>query len=240
MPPPPLLAPPLVAGYRVGRCLGAGSFGVVHEGARLSDGTPVALKFLPRVRGSTLGDIGLLTNEVNALSELHHPHVIALLESVKLEHSVVLVMELARGGDLRSHLEAQPGGALPPPVARAFVKQLARGVRFAHSKRIIHRDLKLDNVLLADAARERVCIADFGLAQVCQGHKLGASGSLYYMVRPHAPPTPHPAPYPPTPLFAPRPYLTPPPGAPAHARRRPSCSRAARATARRWTCGRWA
>jgi len=158
--------------------------GVVYEAAA-PDGSLVALKLLLNRCGphASLDDVLLVENEAAALSELQHPHIAQLLNTVRLANGTLLVMELARGGDLRTFLEQQRGGLLSPLLARDFVKQLARGIRHAHNLKIIHRDLKLDNVLL-DASQTQLRIADFGLSHAAKGEaRLGAAGSLYYMVR---------------------------------------------------------
>jgi len=172
-----------------GAKLGAGAFGTVYAARDLATGESVALKFLP----VSTSDIERLTTEVGVLSHLSHAHIVCMRKVVRLPAHLVVVMPRALGGDLRALLERAPGGALGEDAARRVLQQLARGLRYAHSKKVIHRDLKLENVLVreapgaAGAEGEHVLIADFGLSAM--GHSrttdalLSRSGSLYYMVR---------------------------------------------------------
>ena len=224
-------------GLQRGAPLGRGSFGTVYGGRDvLAGGEPVALKYLP----VSTSDVERLTTEVGVLSHLSHPHIVCLRRVVRLQASLVVVMQRAFGGDLRALLERAPGGVLGEDQTRRILRQLARGLRYAHSKKVIHRDLKLENVLIKGGEEpDHVLLADFGLSQLGHGRMteslLSRSGSLYYMVRRRRPCSalhPFPAPHPPPP---PR---TPPITRP---RRSPqSCTLARPAMAWQRTCGPWA
>ena len=215
-------------GLQRGAPLGRGSFGTVYGGRDvLAGGEPVALKYLP----VSTSDVERLTTEVGVLSHLSHPHIVCLRRVVRLQASLVVVMQRAFGGDLRALLERAPGGVLGEDQTRRILRQLARGLRYAHSKKVIHRDLKLENVLIKGGEEpDHVLLADFGLSQLGHGRMteslLSRSGSLYYMVRRRRPCSalhPFPAPHPPPPL-------------PAHL---PSHGRAAVPRAARWHGPQW-
>ena len=179
----------LLHGLQRGPPLGRGAFGTVFAGRDLTASgseAEVAMKFMP----ISSSDTERLTTEIGVLSHLSHPHIVTLRRVVRLQAHLVLVMSRAFGGDLRACVEAAPGGALGEDSARVILRQLARGLRFAHSKKVIHRDLKLENVLLrgsSEAGGSHVLLADFGLSRMGQKTETDAllcrTGSLYYMVR---------------------------------------------------------
>eukprot|EP00798_Chlamydomonas_sp_ICE-L_P000379 gene379-1772_t len=94
--------------YRINRPLGQGSFGVVHEGTKLSSGMPVAIKVMPKIRGKSSVETSLskLLREVSMLEQLQ-----ACCNTVRLDglfeddQNVQIVMEVCRGGDLQEHVQ---------------------------------------------------------------------------------------------------------------------------------------
>ena len=115
--------------------------------------------------------------EIKAMKELQHPHIIALYQVIDGPSDIFLVMELAQGGDLYEHLlergcvnnnhEANNFSLLQFDDAKAkqLFRQLASAMVFTHEKRISHRDIKLENLLL-DKDKQNLKIADFGLCNV--------------------------------------------------------------------------
>merc|ERR1719375_749302 len=99
--------------------------------------------------------------EMALLKELSHVNVVRLLDVFCKPGKLVLVFEFV-DSDLKKHMKAL-GGRLLPPVIKSFGYQLCRGVEFCHSNRIIHRDIKPQNLLID--SRLRLKVADFGLAR---------------------------------------------------------------------------
>ncbi len=168
-------------GLQRGAHLGTGSFGSVFSGTDVATGEHIALKYLP----VDTAELDRITMEIGILSDLNHPVIVRLRRVVRLPSHLVLVMQRALGGDLRDLLESQPSGFLDEGTVRLIVSQLCRGLRYMHSKKVIHRDLKLENVLLKDEMGCEVLLADFGLSSIRHNanSRLNLSGSLYYMVR---------------------------------------------------------
>lgn len=169
--------------YVVGKVLGRGSFGTVFLATVRETGESVALKLLPRD-----SQVDRLSTEFGVLSSISHPHIVSIRRVLLMPSKVVLEMTLGKGGDLMHLLERQPGGILPELWAKRLVKQMCRAIRYAHSTKVIHRDLKLENILLKDVEGQHALIADFGLSQLQSFNseqRLCRSGSLYYMVSAH-------------------------------------------------------
>ncbi|CAM9654618.1 unnamed protein product, partial [Sphacelaria rigidula] len=107
------------------------------------------------------------TNEVEVLEILSHPSIVDLVDTFKKNTGMpklFIVMAYEAGGTLRELVNRSNGG-LGEQHARALFRQLASGVCYLHQRRIIHRDIKLSNIVL-DSNHENLKIIDFGLSAV--------------------------------------------------------------------------
>lgn len=112
---------------------------------------------------------------------LNHKNIIKLYQAFVLKNEVVLIMEYADGGELVEYVEEQKG--LPEGEARGLIKQVIAAIEDCHQQGIIHRDLKLENVLFESKAKTRIKVVDFGISGMCKGniHEKNDAGTLRYM-----------------------------------------------------------
>ncbi|MDI1447207.1 serine/threonine-protein kinase [Polyangium sp. 6x1] len=153
--------------FRLVRLLGEGGMGAVYEAESVQGEGKRAVKLLheeftriPEVRDRFL-------QEVTATKNLVHPNVVPILESAVAEDgSPYLVMELLRGQSLGDKLDG--GVIVPVPEAYRITSQILAALSAAHAQRVVHRDLKPDNVFVAvdPGGNEVVKILDFGIAKV--------------------------------------------------------------------------
>lgn len=144
--------------------IGQGSYGVVYKVRRKDTRDIVALKRVklnPNTNGSDEGIPSSSLREIAALKNLKHPNVLQLHEVVHTGTSIYLVFEYLEQ-DLKKALEATQGG-IEERLARSYLLQLLKGIAFCHSRRILHRDIKLQNLLVNK--KGTVKLADFGLAR---------------------------------------------------------------------------
>lgn len=155
--------------YKLGKTLGTGGFAIVKLATDRKTGDQYAVKIMtlppagvePGDNESTREDI---FKEIDILCGLNHENVVYLKEYFEESNKVYLITELVTGGEL---LEAvlQRGTYSEAEARLAFV-QLLKGIAYLHSKNVVHRDLKLENLLLASPDEiTKVKIADFGLAK---------------------------------------------------------------------------
>ncbi|GAA5830896.1 hypothetical protein JCM5353_002641 [Sporobolomyces roseus] len=154
-----------VGGYTLGKIIGQGTFGKVRLGVHRLTGTRVAIKQVSKSLPSNTSDpsspLSLLTREIHHHRRLRHPHVLSLYELIATESSIYLVSELCAGGELFDYLVEK--GRLSISETRTIFGELVVGIGYLHGEGVVHRDLKLENVLLDE--RCRVKIADLGFGR---------------------------------------------------------------------------
>eukprot|EP00929_Paragymnodinium_shiwhaense_P106664 TRINITY_DN7225_c0_g1_i2.p1 TRINITY_DN7225_c0_g1~~TRINITY_DN7225_c0_g1_i2.p1 ORF type:complete len:580 (+),score=138.36 TRINITY_DN7225_c0_g1_i2:69-1808(+) len=181
--------------YRTDICekLGSGGFGDVYKTVQKATGKSVAVKSIRKEKMEEEGEMDLLHEEISALVALDHPNILKMIEYFEDDTTVFIVTDLAQGGDLHAFMKMLDSRHLSERdvhVARAF-RQLMEGVAYCHRRKIMHRDLKMENCLFVDQGFQILKVIDFGLAAVCQGQLGVMLGTPDYMspemisMRPH-------------------------------------------------------
>ncbi|XP_031712974.1 serine/threonine-protein kinase 36 isoform X2 [Anarrhichthys ocellatus] len=145
--------------YHVLELVGEGSFGRVYKGRKRFTGQVVALKFMPKV-GRSEKELRSLKREIEIMRGLQHPNIVQLFDSFETKTEVVVVTEYAEG-QLFQILEDD--GNLPESQVREIACQLVSALYYLHSHRILHRDMKPQNILLGKSGVVKLC--DFGFAR---------------------------------------------------------------------------
>jgi len=147
--------------YAVRSKLARGGMSTVYLATDLRLERDVALKVLHPHLATDETFLDRLGREAKAAAKLSHAHVVAVLDQGNDGHTAYLVMEYIKGHTLRDVIRSK--GALPPRLALALVDPVVEGLGAAHAAGLIHRDVKPENVLIADDGR--IKIGDFGLAR---------------------------------------------------------------------------
>ena len=129
---------------------------VLHGVHKLS-GAGVAIKVMSKSRYDELA-LPFPPREIDLMRSLEHPNICRLYNTIYEENKVYLIMELAKDGDLFEYVHER--GCLSEQEARHFFRQVISGVDYLHNQGIVHRDLKLENVLLH---HRQVKLIDVGL-----------------------------------------------------------------------------
>lgn len=147
--------------YILGQTLGEGEFGKVKLGWKKDGSVQVAIKLIRlEALGANPSRLPKIHREINILRELSHPNIVRLHEMVETKTVIGIILEYASGGELFDYILNQR--YLKDTSARRLFAQLVSGVGYLHKKGIVHRDLKLENLLL-DRNRN-IIITDFGFA----------------------------------------------------------------------------
>uniref|UniRef100_A0A8C3A1H7 non-specific serine/threonine protein kinase n=1 Tax=Cyclopterus lumpus TaxID=8103 RepID=A0A8C3A1H7_CYCLU len=135
---------PHIGNYRLLKTIGKGNFAKVKLARHVLTGREVRQLF----------------REVRIMKVLNHPNIVKLFEVIETEKTLYLVMEYASGGEVFDYLVAH--GRMKEKEARAKFRQIVSAVQYCHQRRIVHRDLKAENLLLD--ADMNIKIADFGFS----------------------------------------------------------------------------
>lgn len=140
--------------------IGEGTYGIVYKAKDRVTGEIIALKKI-RLEAEDEGIPSTAIREISLLKELQHPNIVRLFDVVHTEKKLTLVFEFL-DQDLKKYLDVCEGG-LEPKIMQSFLYQLLRGIAFCHSHRVLHRDLKPQNLLINREGELK--LADFGLAR---------------------------------------------------------------------------
>jgi hypothetical protein len=165
--------------YQIMRLLGEGGFGEVYLGEHIHLGSQAAIKVLNS--RLTSKEIGPFIAEARTLIRLIHPHIVRVLDFGTEDKTPFLVMDYAPNGTLG---QLHPKGtSLPLGLIISYVKQVAAALQFAHNEKIIHRDVKPENMLVG--ARQDILLSDFGIAMIAQSSRyqsmMDIAGTITYM-----------------------------------------------------------
>ena len=151
-----------IGNYTILSKIGQGSFGAVFK-AKDNSGNLYAVKKLSKSRqGSTMQ---MIENELKLLQSLKHPNLISALEIIRTPSYIYIISEYCGGGDLEAFINNS--GQVPAELAKKWFKSIVEALSYLRTQRIIHRDIKLANILLTSRNSEsaQVKICDFGFSK---------------------------------------------------------------------------
>jgi serine/threonine protein kinase len=149
-----------IGGYRLLESVARGSMGEVFRGVHEALQRPVAVKIVPLSSQESVGLESLLL-EARALAKIEHPNIVHVYDVGIQDGLFYIVMQFLDGETLKSRFEAS--GALPEGEFYSTLEGVARGLDGMHAAGLIHRDLKLENVILTPEGQAK--IMDFGLVR---------------------------------------------------------------------------
>jgi serine/threonine protein kinase len=147
--------------YRLTRLLGAGGFGEVYLAEHLYRTTQVAIKILPQLAQDDLHSFLIEARTFR----LKHPNIVQVLDFGVEGRIPFIVMEYAPNGTLRQRHPKGTRVLLPTIVS--YIKQVASALQYAHDERLVHRDVKPENMLIG--VQNQVLLSDFGIATIAHG-----------------------------------------------------------------------
>ena len=172
--------------YEILAKLGSGSFGSVYLAKNKFTNEKVAMKQIKKSSANLLSD-GEITDEIEILKNLDHPDIVRIIESFNTKNSYILITEYCEGGELFDQVKNQ----LSETQIAVIFKQILSGLAYLHSNNIVHRDLKLENILIHEIEKSKttgeelfnIKIIDFGTARIFDKKRNPQSivGSSYYI-----------------------------------------------------------
>ena len=148
--------------YKIGRVLGKGAFGKVNLAIHKLSNKMCAVKSISTKKTSIESAWMRHKNEIFLLKHMRHPSIVKLFEALDSEGHHLMFMELCTGGDLLQFVRRRR--RLSESMAKYFMRQVMTAIGYCHAKCIIHRDIKLENVLLNNLGQIKLC--DFGVSKL--------------------------------------------------------------------------
>ncbi|OJJ49740.1 hypothetical protein ASPZODRAFT_58243 [Penicilliopsis zonata CBS 506.65] len=176
--------------WALGKTIGAGSMGKVKLAKSLETGEQVAIKIVPRQssseehRNSRDAERADRSKEIRTAREaaivslVHHPYICGMRDFVRTTYHWYMVFEYVNGGQMLDYIISH--GKLKEKQARKFARQIASALDYCHRNSIVHRDLKIENILISKTGD--IKIIDFGLSNLFSPRSLLKTfcGSLYF------------------------------------------------------------
>jgi len=155
--------------WQQGRFIGAGAFGSVYLAVNLDSGMPMAVKEIRFQDAANLPNLyKQIKDELSVMEMLHHPNVVEYYGIEVHRDKVYIFEEYCSGGSLQALLEL--GRIEDERIVQVYTLQILEGLEYLHSKGIVHRDIKPDNILLNHVGV--IKLVDFGAAKIlAKNHK---------------------------------------------------------------------
>ena len=149
--------------YLYGRRIGQGAFGKVNLGLNVLTGRVVAIKSFNKTSPNYNDDNrNKILYETNLMKRLNHPSIVRILETFETNEYMLIIMEYINGGNLYSFVKKRR--KLTEQTAKFLFWQIIHGIHYMHSVGIVHRDIKLENILIDLHNNVKIC--DFGIGKV--------------------------------------------------------------------------
>ena len=150
--------------YKYGRLIGQGAFGKVNLGLNVLTGRVVAIKSFNKKNLNSPNNENMkkIIYETNLMRKLNHPNITKILEMFEDDKYILIIMEYINGGNLFSFVKKRR--KLTEKISKFLFKQIILGIKNIHSKNIVHRDIKLENILIDLNNTIKIC--DFGIGRI--------------------------------------------------------------------------
>ena len=172
--------------YKVVKRLGDGSYGTVFSVINIQTGATVAMKKIEKVKENEIDDLEI-KNEIDILKKLDHPNIVKIYEFYNTLTDFYIVTEYCKKGELYSYIKR----SYSENQLAVLFYQVFSGLYYLHDHHILHRDLKLENIMISDIEKDLktkeeyfwIKIIDFGTAKIFKKNKneKAVVGSSYYI-----------------------------------------------------------
>ncbi|XP_064642595.1 testis-specific serine/threonine-protein kinase 3-like [Lineus longissimus] len=165
-------------GYILGERIGEGPYSKIQLAYNPKEEEHAAVKVITKDKIPRKIFEKFIKREIYIMQQFQHPHIIGVNEVVESKNHIYIVMEYAQNGDLLQYVNQ--AGVLPEAEARRLFRQIIAAVKVLHEAKVVHRDIKLDNILLDED--NNVKLADFGFARLQYSYELSKTfcGSYAY------------------------------------------------------------
>jgi len=150
--------------YIIGKQIGQGAYATVFFGLHRESGKKVAIKIYEKYKLLDPQRRKSVRCEIRLMERLRHPNIVIFHDALDTPKQIYIIMDFVGGGSLHHFLKKRPGRRLDDQLAKRLIFQVAQGLKYLHDRHIVHRDIKLENLLLDDSGT--VKIIDFGFSTI--------------------------------------------------------------------------
>ena len=162
----------------MGGVIGKGTYASVRL-VKSWKGGVYAMKIYDKARMNEISHMNNVRNEIHVMEQIEHPNIIKYQETIYMNDSVNIVMELVENNSLVEYLRAQKGKKASEDNVRVIMKDILKALTYLHSKNIVHRDLKLENILISKDMR--IKLIDFGFSTMDNQIHYDFCGTPHYI-----------------------------------------------------------
>lgn len=170
-----------LANYSISIVLGKGGFGKVVKAQHVFSKMLFAIKMIAKNPSKPTQSKNALKNEVSILQKLNHENIISYIDSFEDSSFLYIVTELCREKNLYEKIKID--GKFKENVVKDILLQILSAVEYLHDSKIVHRDIKLENILLVSEGSNKIKLTDFGTAAFLDKNQRvsGCCGSIFYI-----------------------------------------------------------
>eukprot|EP00931_Biecheleriopsis_adriatica_P100465 TRINITY_DN75782_c0_g1_i1.p1 TRINITY_DN75782_c0_g1~~TRINITY_DN75782_c0_g1_i1.p1 ORF type:complete len:963 (+),score=168.35 TRINITY_DN75782_c0_g1_i1:136-3024(+) len=150
--------------YIIGKQIGQGAYATVAFGLHKETSKKVAIKIYEKYKLLDPQRRKSVRCEIRLMERLRHPNIVVFHEALDTPKQIYLIMDFVGGGSLHHFLKKRPNRRTDDALAKRLFFQVCQGIRYLHDRHIVHRDVKLENLLLDDQGT--VKIIDFGFSTI--------------------------------------------------------------------------
>ena len=154
--------PELIENYDIGIPIGHGAYAMVKTSTDKTTGKVIAVKVYEKYKLISSQRKNCINREIRVLKMINHPNIVKLHEVIETSSEVFLFMELVRGKSLLNYMKTKQSRRVTETEAINIFKQILSAIAYCHKRSIIHRDIKMDNILLDENMNPK--IIDFGFS----------------------------------------------------------------------------
>jgi len=151
-----------VANFKIDKVLGQGSYAIVKLALDKHSNQKVAVKIYEKYRLIDPRKMKNVRREIQLLENINHPNVIKMNYSFDTAKQIYIIMEYVGQTSLHSFIKGRMGKKLEELEVKRLFKEVVQGISYCHSKNIVHRDIKMENILIDD--NKNIKIIDFGFS----------------------------------------------------------------------------
>lgn len=153
---------PNISDYTIGPQIGNGAYGVVKRGIYRASGKHVAIKIYKKYKLLSSQRKNCVKREIKVMKKMDHPNIVKLYEVIETPKELYLIMELVKGKSLLNYVKSKSGKRLRESDCIKIFSKVVSAICYCHRQNMIHRDIKMDNILLTESFD--VKIIDFGFS----------------------------------------------------------------------------